>query len=775
MAAGATAKIRMGPPVGGHTDNVRNRGDDSNLDEVANYHAVTAVCAVNDGDVRSGYSEKGSNLWVCAPSKDGGDQEHRDHRGIVTTENSDRYRSNFSGTSAAAPIVSGVAALLRQANPDLTWRDLKLILAASARKNDAANSGWEEGSRKYGVGSSADRYHFNHEYGFGMVDAKAAVDMARGWTNVPTLESVNAVSQAAVTIPPPSGSTLQTVTTTLTLNTGIRFTEFVEVNTDFDHTSFRDMEIELVSPSGVVSTLTVPFNTRHYTATCERPDGSTYDCTYYVRLDGEFRFGSARHLGEDPNGQWRLRLTDHFPDLGGTLRSWNLKVHGHVNRPGAPTITPPITVGADSMTVAWSAPGADAPITAYHLRHIETGAADKSDANWTVKEDVWTTGSGPLQYTLAGLTSDTQYDLQVRAVNSAGAGPWSATATGTTAPPVVPGAPRGLRAAVKADEAKVDLSWTAPISTGGAPITGYKIESSDDGNDPWVEVYTTTDDGVAYTDEGTDSNGPMFEVGTTRYYRVSAINSVGTGPPSNVAVATADMCLEPLGVLTDPVTRTGTWASDCESEGQANNYARYYTFTLTNETRVAIYLTSSRDTYLYLRQGEGRTGTVVHQKNNVGRGNINSRIEETLALGTYTVEATTYYRRGVTGDFTLDIRPVTCVQELGTLTETHTTPGAWSDDCVSARQAGNYHRSYSFTLGAPTDLQIDLTSERDTYLYLVREDGTVLDQNNNVGRGNINSRIVQTALAAGTYTVEATTYYRNPVTGNFVLNIDVIR
>ena len=764
-----------GTPVGGHTDNVRNRGDDSNLDEVANYHAVTAVCAVNDGDVRSVYSEKGSNLWVCAPSKDGGDQEHRDHRGIVTTENSDRYRSNFSGTSAAAPIVSGVAALLRQANPDLTWRDLKLILAASARKNDAANSGWEEGSRKYGVGSSADRYHFNHEYGFGMVDAKAAVDMARGWTNVPTLESVNAVSQAAVTIPPPSGSTLQTVTTTLTLNTGIRFTEFVEVNTDFDHTSFRDMEIELVSPSGVVSTLTVPFNTRHYTATCERPDGSTYDCTYYVRLDGEFRFGSARHLGEDPNGQWRLRLTDHFPDLGGTLRSWNLKVHGHVNRPGAPTITPPITVGADSMTVAWSAPGADAPITAYHLRHIETGAADKSDANWTVKEDVWTTGSGPLQYTLAGLTSDTQYDLQVRAVNSAGAGPWSATATGTTAPPVVPGAPRGLRAAVKADEAKVDLSWTAPISTGGAPITGYKIESSDDGNDPWVEVYTTTDDGVAYTDEGTDSNGPMFEVGTTRYYRVSAINSVGTGPPSNVAVATADMCLEPLGVLTDPVTRTGTWASDCESEGQANNYARYYTFTLTNETRVAIYLTSSRDTYLYLRQGEGRTGTVVHQKNNVGRGNINSRIEETLALGTYTVEATTYYRRGVTGDFTLDIRPVTCVQELGTLTETHTTPGAWSDDCVSARQAGNYHRSYSFTLGAPTDLQIDLTSERDTYLYLVREDGTVLDQNNNVGRGNINSRIVQTALAAGTYTVEATTYYRNPVTGNFVLNIGVIR
>ena len=45
-------------------------GDYSNLDEWANFYGVTAVCAVNDGDVRSNYSEKGANLWVCAPSHD---------------------------------------------------------------------------------------------------------------------------------------------------------------------------------------------------------------------------------------------------------------------------------------------------------------------------------------------------------------------------------------------------------------------------------------------------------------------------------------------------------------------------------------------------------------------------------------------------------------------------------------------------------------------------------------------------------------------------------
>ena len=410
-----------GTLVGGDIDNVRG-GDNSNLDEIGNYYAVTAVCAVNDADTRSAYSEKGANLWICAPSWD------REHRGIVTTENSDRYRGDFPGTSASAPIVSGVAALLREANPDLTWRDLKLILAASARKNDATNSGWEDGARKYGSGSTSDRYHFNHEYGFGVVDAKAAVDLARGWTRAPTLESVSAASRSATTISPPAGSTLRTVTTTLTLNTGIRFTEFVEINADFYHTSFRDMEIELVSPSGAVSKLAVPFNTRHYYS------GPNQE-TFYELLNGEFRFGSARHLGEDPNGVWTLRLTDHFPDQDGILWSWNIKVYGHVSRPGAPIVSTPITAGPNSLNVAWSAPSDNGgpAVSAYDLRYIRTDDDETMDANWTVVENIWNTGPGPLKYTITELAGGTRYDVQVRAVSSAGDGVWSATATGTPA------------------------------------------------------------------------------------------------------------------------------------------------------------------------------------------------------------------------------------------------------------------------------------------------------------------------------------------------------
>ena len=293
------------------------RGDNSNLDEYANYFRVTAVCAVSDHDTRSSYSEMGANLWVCAPSNDLSDE----HRGIVTTENSDRYFEDFGGTSAATPVVSGVAALMRSVNPDLTWRDLKLILADSARKNDAENPGWEDGGRKYGTGADADRYHFNHEYGFGVVDAKAAVDLAKGWSNVPPLEISTSESGPLQELIPdaPAIGAPKTIVSTLTLDTGIGFTEFVEVTVDFRHDSFRDLEIELVSPSGGVSRLVEEFDTF-------ADDDPSIDL---VSLRGVFSFGSARHLGEDPNGVWQLWVTDRLPFVDGTLESWSVTVYGH--------------------------------------------------------------------------------------------------------------------------------------------------------------------------------------------------------------------------------------------------------------------------------------------------------------------------------------------------------------------------------------------------------------------------------------------------------------
>ena len=68
-------------------------------------------------------------------------------------------------------------------------------------------------------------------------------------------------------------------------------------------------------------------------------------------------------------------------------------------------------------------------ITSYHLRHIQSSAPDKADGNWTMLDDVWT--SGPLSYTVMGLHAGTEYDVQLRAVTSAEDSPWSATVSGT--------------------------------------------------------------------------------------------------------------------------------------------------------------------------------------------------------------------------------------------------------------------------------------------------------------------------------------------------------
>ena len=98
--------------------------------------------------------------------------------------------------------------------------------------------------------------------------------------------------------------------------------------------------------------------------------------------------------------------------------------------PGAPSIDSMVE-GNQSLTVSWSAPSSTggSEITAYDLRRIETSATDKADDHWTVEEDAWS--SGTLGYTVSGLDNGTEYDVQVRAVNANGDGPWSTTATGT--------------------------------------------------------------------------------------------------------------------------------------------------------------------------------------------------------------------------------------------------------------------------------------------------------------------------------------------------------
>ncbi len=499
------------------------RGDHSNLAERVNYYTGTTVCAVGYDDLRAEYSEMGANLWLCAPAQSG----RGDHPWITTTHIPDRYRTDFGSTSGAAAIVSGVAALVRAANTDLTWRDVKLILAASARKNDATNTGWEQGALEYG--STTTRYDFNHEYGFGMVDAAAAVALADGWSNVPAMRTSQAssgqlgdVNFRGIFLPDVDGGTTTTISNTLSLDSYVSFIEFVEIEIEFRHDRFRDLQIELVSPSGKVSELSVPSSSFSGQA-------HFYD---------SHRFGSAKHLGESAEGTWTLRLTDERFTRSGRLMSWGLKVYGHGYKPGRVSITS-ATAGAGLAALAWDAPAdiGGSAITSYDLRYRKRGS------DWTTVTNVGTLDDRT--HTLTGLDGSVGgvsvwYELQVRAVNDAGSGRWSSSSN--VAPwRVAPDAPRSVSTAAR--NQALAVSWQTPNYWGAQPLVAYHIryieaDAMDKSDSEWTPVSRAWQTGggeLRHVIRGL-TNGTAYEVQVQaeNIRTTGGWSSVATGTPANI-------------------------------------------------------------------------------------------------------------------------------------------------------------------------------------------------------------------------------------------------
>ena len=156
--------------------------DDSNLDGYANSR-FTSVTAVNhDGD-QTYYGEPGANVLISAPSE----------AALVLQQPIIGYTSSdytIGGTSSATPLVSGVIALMIKFN--LTWRDVQQILVESARKNDPNDSGWNTN----GAG-----LEFNHKYGFGVVDAGHAVDLATNWQTLDPEVNLTSGTIVSQTVP----------------------------------------------------------------------------------------------------------------------------------------------------------------------------------------------------------------------------------------------------------------------------------------------------------------------------------------------------------------------------------------------------------------------------------------------------------------------------------------------------------------------------------------------------------------------------------------------
>jgi subtilisin family serine protease len=312
--------------------NGNGSGDDSNYDGWANWPHAIAVSAINDKGRPAWYSEPGANILVCAPSSgrqgitttdlsgedgyntEGGTFEYPDHADLD-------YTNGFGGTSSSTPAVAGVVALMLQANPNLTYRDVQEILVRSATQNDEFSGGWV----KNGAG-----FHFHHQYGAGMVNATTATSLAATWTPVAPLQT-RSLTQTELALAIPDANE-QGVTKSFTVSAvdNLRL-EHVTVKVKVTHPYVGNLEWRLTSPSGVTSRL----------ARARFNDSSA---------NLEWTFMSTHFWGERSEGEWKLEVADRRVDHVGTLNEVTLTFYGTPAPPDLPlpVITSPwIMVGRE--------------------------------------------------------------------------------------------------------------------------------------------------------------------------------------------------------------------------------------------------------------------------------------------------------------------------------------------------------------------------------------------------------------------------------------------
>jgi len=278
-----------------------------------------AVAASNDQARQTDYSTPGASVIITAPS--GGDvyglstsrpqgtstADRTGNDGYNTSTSTDEYANlnytkHFNGTSSACPVVSGVTALLLQANSSLKWRDVKEIYIRSATKNDPSDSDWV----RNGAGFS-----FNHKYGAGLINASDAVRLAKSWSNLGTMTSVSvALSSLPATIRDNNASGLVKYFDTRSLS-GLRV-EHATITTDITHASRGELEIQLTSPDGTTSRL------------AEKHTSYAADPADYPN----WTFSTVHNWGEDSRGLWKLKIADRVSGNTGTLNSATLTLYG---------------------------------------------------------------------------------------------------------------------------------------------------------------------------------------------------------------------------------------------------------------------------------------------------------------------------------------------------------------------------------------------------------------------------------------------------------------
>ena len=228
--------------------------------------------------------------------------------------------------------------------------------------------------------------------------------------------------------------------------------------------------------------------------------------------------------------------------------------------PGAPTGLSGVPVSPTQVNLSWTAPSNNggAPITSYKIE-VKSGSGSYSNL-------VSSTGNTATAYSHTGLATGTTYTYKISAINSIGtsaaSAEASATPTGSSSSANVPGSVTTLTATA-ASPTQVNLSWGTPSNNGGSPITGYKIEAKKGTGAFEILVSNSQSTATSFSHTG-------LTTGTTYYYRVSAINSVGTGAQSEIS-ATPKETTSPTVTATavSPTSITLTWVAPSQTYKQS--------------------------------------------------------------------------------------------------------------------------------------------------------------------------------------------------------------
>jgi len=175
--------------------------------------------------------------------------------------------------------------LILQANPDLSWRDVQGVLATTSQMVDVDDPSWT---------TNAAGISHSYLYGFGIIDAAAAVAAAQSWKIYsPEAQLLAESGSIDVAIPEYPGNA---VTSSINLATnGTIVVESVVLYLDLSHSSRGDLEIVLISPSGTESIMHPG----------QRPENK--------QGDERWKLTTVRNWNELASGDWTLRIVDQSP------------------------------------------------------------------------------------------------------------------------------------------------------------------------------------------------------------------------------------------------------------------------------------------------------------------------------------------------------------------------------------------------------------------------------------------------------------------------------